>query len=58
MMVTDLDRPAAAKLLTDSGGHVKTALVMHAKGTDRATAERLLAESRGHLARILEAGPE
>jgi N-acetylmuramic acid 6-phosphate etherase len=57
MMVTDLDRPAAAKLLADSGGHVKTALVMHAKALDRENAERLLTESHGHLAHILEGGP-
>jgi N-acetylmuramic acid 6-phosphate etherase len=54
MTVTGLDRPTAAKLLTDSGGHVKTALVMHAKGCDRETAERLLAAHNGHLAPILK----
>lgn len=54
MTVTGLDRPAAAKLLTDSGGHVKTALVMHAKGVDRTTAESLLKQHKGHVAPILE----
>jgi N-acetylmuramic acid 6-phosphate etherase len=53
--VTGLERPAAAELLERSGGHVKTALVMHAKGVDRKQAERLLAQHHGHVARILEA---
>lgn len=54
MTVTGLERPAALKLLEASGGHVKTALVMHKAGVDRATAEQLLAQHRGHVARILE----
>lgn len=53
--VTGLERTAAADLLQRSGGHVKTALVMHAKKVDRAEAERLLAAQKGHVARILEA---
>lgn len=53
--VTGLDRAAAGDLLQRSGGHVKTALVMHAKKVDRAEAERLLVAQRGHVARILEA---
>lgn len=52
--VTGLDRDAAAQLLADSGGHVKTALVMHARGVDRATANRLLEQQRGKVAEILE----
>ncbi len=56
--VTDLDRKAAAGLLKQSGGHVKTALVMHAKGVEREEAEELLAKHHGHMARILEAGSE
>jgi len=55
MTITSLDRPAASKLLEDAGGHVKTALVMHARDVPRAEAERLLAEHRGHVAPILEA---
>jgi N-acetylmuramic acid 6-phosphate etherase len=53
--VTALGRAAAGDLLKRSGGHVKTALVMHAKGVERAEAERLLAQHHGHIARILEA---
>lgn len=52
--VTGLERSAAAELLERSGGHVKTALVMHARGVDRAAAETLLRQHRGHLAEILE----
>lgn len=53
MTVTGLERAAAAKLLEDSGGHVKTALVMHCRGVDRETAEKLLREAKGHVAPIL-----
>ncbi len=52
--VTGLDRPAAADLLERSGGHVKTALVMDAKGIERAEAERLLAQHHGRVADIIE----
>lgn len=53
--VTDLNREAARSLLDASGGHVKTALVMHARNVDRQQAEQLLSENSGHLARILKA---
>jgi N-acetylmuramic acid 6-phosphate etherase len=55
MTVTGLDRKTAGGLLESAGGHVKTALVMHAQDVERAEAERLLAETHGHVARILEA---
>lgn len=51
--VTGMERAASAKLLEASGGHVKTALVMHANGVERAEAERLLKQCRGRLADIL-----
>jgi N-acetylmuramic acid 6-phosphate etherase len=54
MTVTGIQRPAAMKLLDESGGHVKTALVMHFRGVDRATAQSLLAAHKGHVAPILE----
>ncbi len=57
LTVTGLARPEAADLLQRSGGHVKTALVMHARGVTREEAERLLAENHGHVARILEEKP-
>ena len=53
--VTGLDRQAAGVLLQQSGGRVKTALVMNKKSVDRAEAERLLAQHDGHVARILKA---
>ncbi len=56
--VTGLERTAAAKLLQRSDGHVKTALVMHAKNVEREEAEELLAGHHGHITRILEAGSE
>ena len=56
--VTGLERPAAAELLERSGGHVKTALVMHARGVERKEAEKLLAQHHGHVASILEAKAE
>jgi N-acetylmuramic acid 6-phosphate etherase len=52
--VTGLERSKAHALLDASGGHVKTALVMHARGVDRAAAERLLADHAGHVAPILD----
>ncbi|MCB9849484.1 MAG: N-acetylmuramic acid 6-phosphate etherase [Phycisphaerales bacterium] len=53
--VIDIDRQTARELLDASGGHVKTALVMHARNVDRALAERLLSEHLGRLAPILDA---
>ncbi|MDX2197852.1 MAG: N-acetylmuramic acid 6-phosphate etherase [Phycisphaerae bacterium] len=50
MTLTGLDRPAAGRLLDDSGGHVKTAVVMHRRGVDRAAAEGLLKGAKGRLA--------
>ncbi|MBK8914346.1 MAG: N-acetylmuramic acid 6-phosphate etherase [Phycisphaerales bacterium] len=54
MTVTGLDRPTAAKLLTDSGGHVKTALVMHVRGVDREGAQRLIEQHEGRIGGILD----
>jgi N-acetylmuramic acid 6-phosphate etherase len=58
MTVTGLDRKTAGELLETAGGHVKTALVMHAQGVERAEAERLLGQHRGHVARILKGSSE
>jgi len=52
--VTGLDRAAARQLLERAGGHVKTALVMHARSTGPEQAEQLLADHGGHVASILE----
>lgn len=52
--VTGLDRTSAAKLLDQAQGHVKTALVMHARGVPCDEARRLLSACNGHVAPILE----
>ena len=56
--VTGLDRETAGALLEQSGGHVKTALVMHLRGIDRKAAGSLLAQHHGHLALILAAADD
>ena len=43
----------ADKLLEQSGGSVKTAIVMRTRSCDRAQAVRLLAEADGHLSRVI-----
>ncbi len=53
--ITGLDRETAHALLERSDGHVKCALVMHAKQTDLETARRLLKEHDGQLSTILDA---
>lgn len=54
MTVTGLERQTAAKLLDDAGGHVKTAIAMHARGVSREKAEQLLAAADGRLATLLK----
>lgn len=56
MTVTGLPRDQAAALLDASGGHVKLAIVMHARQCGRAEAERLLASAEGRLAAVLPDG--
>lgn len=57
MELTALDRPRAARLLTRAGGHVKTAVVMHAHRAGRARAAAHLA-AHGHSLRLaLENAP-
>ena len=53
METLDLDRAAAAALLEDAGGSVKTAMVMHWRGVDRKSAARLLMRSGGRLGDVL-----
>lgn len=52
--VTGIGRDAALKLLDEAGGHVKTALVMHARGVSRTEAERLLSEQHGRVGKLLD----
>ncbi|MBI1826865.1 MAG: N-acetylmuramic acid 6-phosphate etherase, partial [Planctomycetes bacterium] len=52
--LTGLDRAAAAKLLAEADGRVKTALVMQLRSVGREGAEQLLAEASGNVGRVLE----
>ncbi len=53
-LLTGLDRDGAGALLAQAEGHVKTALVMHARDTDLASAAALLAKYDGQLGAIIE----
>jgi len=53
--VTGLDRSAAAALLDEADGHVKVAMVMHARQVSGGKARELLDEAEGHIGRILGA---
>jgi N-acetylmuramic acid 6-phosphate etherase len=52
MAATNIDQPAAAKLLTEAGT-VKTAIVMQKLNLDRPTAEAKLATHKGNLSALL-----
>lgn len=52
--LTELDRPKSAALLDSAGGHVKTAMVMHARCVDRPAADQLLDSALGHLGKVIE----
>ncbi len=52
--LTGRSREEARALLDDAGGHVKTALVMHARNVDRAAAQEMLLAADGHLGRLIE----
>jgi len=56
MIVTGLDYSAAARLLDQAGGSVKTALVMALAGVDRKQAQRRLEKGQGFVARALGPG--
>lgn len=53
MELLGLERPAATALLGESGGHVKTALVMGRLGVGREEARRQLEEAGGVIARVV-----
>ena len=55
--VCDVDRDEARRLLADSGGSVKTAIVMRALGLSRAEAEGRLADGGGIVRRVVSAPP-
>jgi N-acetylmuramic acid 6-phosphate etherase len=52
--LTGLDRTASGVLLKAAEGHVKTALVMHARGVAREEAGRLLDEAAGQVGQVIE----
>ena len=53
-MITGVDRPTAAKLLADSGGHVKLAIVMQKLNVEADTARKRLEVAGGSLRRAVE----
>jgi N-acetylmuramic acid 6-phosphate etherase len=53
--VTGLEREQSMQLLRSADGHVKAAIVMHARGVDREGAVALLATHRGKLREALHA---
>ncbi len=53
--LTELDRPAASKLLEDSGRSVKLALLMYWTGVDQVDGQKLLATHQGQLRLALAA---
>ncbi|MGH9888406.1 MAG: N-acetylmuramic acid 6-phosphate etherase, partial [bacterium] len=57
MEVCDVPRDRARTLLDDSGGTVKTAIVMHFLGVSREEAERKLEEGGGVIRRVVRRPP-
>jgi len=57
MEIGGLDRNAAAKVLDEAGGSVKTAIVMTLLGVDRAEAEKQLSEQGGVIRRVVKREP-
>lgn len=53
-LLTHVSETTAAKLLTSSGGNVKTAVVMRRKKLSRTTAEKKLKSVNGFLGKILD----
>ncbi len=47
-----MERPDAAALLEEAGGHVKTALLMESRGVGRDEAARVLLDAGGVLGRL------
>lgn len=53
-MITGVERDVASKLLTESNGHVKLAIVMQKLGVDAATAQQKLDAAKGRLRKAIE----
>ena len=58
MIVTGLDYIDAEKILTDAGGHVKTALVMILAKVDRSAAQNALRKSQGFVRQAIKLATE
>jgi N-acetylmuramic acid 6-phosphate etherase len=56
MTVADVDYETAARVITDAGGSVKTAIVMLRLGSARAEAEQRLRDAGGFVRAAIEAG--
>lgn len=54
METVGMERPAAAQLLEEAGGHVKTAIVMGCAEVDRTEAKRRLEEAGGVISRVVD----
>ncbi|MCA9007042.1 MAG: N-acetylmuramic acid 6-phosphate etherase, partial [Planctomycetaceae bacterium] len=54
MAFTDLSRDAAATVLKDCGGKLKTAIVHVKRNVSPAAADELLSQAEGHLRQVLE----
>ncbi|MCA9017409.1 MAG: N-acetylmuramic acid 6-phosphate etherase, partial [Planctomycetaceae bacterium] len=54
MAFTDLSRDAAATVLKDCGGKLKTAIVHVKRNVSPETAQQLLKQAHGHLRQVLE----
>lgn len=52
--ITGVNHQRAGELLEQSGGSVRTAIVMEKRGVDRARAEKLLAAARGRITEALK----
>jgi N-acetylmuramic acid 6-phosphate etherase len=53
METVGVDRAAAAALLEEAGGHVKTAIVMGRLGLDAASARERLEAEGGQMGRLI-----
>ncbi|MBO7191487.1 MAG: N-acetylmuramic acid 6-phosphate etherase [Elusimicrobiaceae bacterium] len=53
-LIAKTNEKTAAKLLVSSGGHVKTAIVMHRKKISRVSAEKKLKSANGFLGKTLD----
>jgi N-acetylmuramic acid 6-phosphate etherase len=58
MMATGISYPEAAKFLADSGGHVKSAILMALTGLNIEESKQLLSQHDGFIKKALKARRE